>query len=69
MLFASSSGTFLLVSVSPEVLHSLGCSVLKAMALFVLDVWNYTCIDLHRKFSPFWLKRVSYVMTDTALGW
>lgn len=54
MLFASSLGKFILVSVSTDVLRSLGCSVLKAIALFVLDERSYTCIDLHRKFSPFW---------------
>lgn len=69
MLFASSLGKFILVSGSTDVLHSLGCSVLKVMALFVFDEWSYACIDLHRKFSPFWLNGVGYILTDAALGW
>lgn len=69
MISASSLGKFLPLSVSTDILYSLKSSVLKVMTLFAFDEWIYACIDLHRKFSPFRLNRVGYILTDAALGW
>lgn len=42
---------------------------LKIMVLFVFDDWIYVHIELYRKFSPFGLNRVGYILKGEALGW